>query len=134
MSDHHDDNWFVHKTADGKPQEAHGEINAQLILGFLAVVIISVVIVFITIGGFFFQTVNTLRGEAEAGSRVSDQSNVAAAAWAAEKTSSGWVDEANNIARIPVDLAAAEIIRRYESGAPLADYPPEVVQPAAAEE
>lgn len=125
MSDHHDDDWFQHSPSEGEAQEAHGEINAPLILGFLAVVVLTVAALFVGLGGFFSAITDVQKTQKIERNDVSAQPyREQKAGWDAELGSSAWIDEAENIVRVPIDVAMADVVRRYQEGAPVAAVPP----------
>lgn len=117
MADHdqHDD-WFQHTPAEGTPQEAHGEINATIILAFLGVVVLTVVAIIVGVGGFFSQiTGQERRTLQEESAAIVQELRAAEAVWDAELTAEPeWIDREARLVRIPIDRAMDEIVRKYQ--------------------
>jgi hypothetical protein len=117
MSDAHHDDWFQHSAEEGAAQEAHGQINAPFIIGFLSmVIIITFALVFIILGYVGREVA------AEKGDKSEDRTDIIAREVLESKTrwrselegDPRWINLETRTVRIPLDYAAQEVVSIYQ--------------------
>ena len=113
----HDD-WFRHDASEPSHQQSHGDFNPYVVMGFLAATIVLVAAVVIVTVPWFGRAVQAKRVEVqEENRRLTLDYEQRASRWTEELTGSpSWVDEANNVIRVPIDLAIDEVVESYARG------------------
>lgn len=117
MSDAHHDDWFKHSAEEGAAQEAHGQINAPFIIGFLAVVIIITFALVFIILGYFGREIAAAKGEQSEDRTfiLAREHDEAMTRWRSElEGDPRWVDLEARTVRMPLDYAAREVVSIYQ--------------------
>jgi len=110
------DEWFRHDASEPHHQEAHGQTNTTLILGFL-----GGTVVFVAVVGFIVYQYFLLLAREQQESLQERRTNTAEvrsmeAAWGETLSSYGWVDAQAGVVRVPLEVARERVIERYRGG------------------
>ena len=117
MSDAQHDDWFQHSPEEGTAQEAHGQINAPLIIGFLAMVIIITFALLFIILGYVGREVASQKGlQSESRTEIIARETLEAKSrWRGElEGDPRWIDLEARTVRLPLEYASQEVVSFYQ--------------------
>lgn len=117
MSDAHHDDWFKHTAEEGAAQEAHGQINAPFIIGFMVMVIVITFALLFIILGYVGREVAAERGDKFENRTdiIAREVQEAKTRWRGElEGDPRWIDLEARTVRIPLDYAAREVVSMYQ--------------------
>ena len=117
MSDAHHDDWFKHTAEEGAAQEAHGQINAPFIIGFMVMVIVITFALLFIILGYVRREVAAAKTEdaRENHEPITREVFEAKTRWRSElEGDPRWINLEARTVRIPLDYAAREVVSMYQ--------------------
>lgn len=108
------DEWFRHAPGEAH-QESHGEFNPYVVLAFLAITVVIVFATALVVVPWFARMI------ADRSADVRERSGLVVEEWVASRTQwegelrggAQWINEDENIVRVPIDVAIDEVVRRY---------------------
>jgi len=111
------DSWFRHAPSEIH-QKGHGEFNPLVVTTFLAVTILIVFAMAFVLVPWFARMVQSRRVSVQEQNRdFVMEYREAHDNWVAELTGEPtWIDEKEQVIRIPIDLAMKEVVKRYQGG------------------
>ncbi len=135
MSEHHDplhpphtpdevqhalvehDDWFRHSADEPTHQASHGDFNPYIVMACLAVTIAVVVGVIVFTLPWFGRLVQAgIVSVQENNVRYTFEFTDKSGAWHAQLYGEPtWLDEKNNIVRIPIDDAITQVVQEYKA-------------------
>lgn len=130
------DDWFQHSADEGQAQQAHGKINAGLIINFLLIVILLTFLIIWVLVDYFKRALYEQEGEVSERRTpvLADQAGLTdkLGSWdAALEGEPIWLDAEQGTVRVPLKLAKQQVIEQYAGSAPPVEAIPQGREPMA---
>lgn len=108
------DQWFHHASAEGEPQDEHGQKIDTGIL-FLVLVALSMAVVVSTFGASVYADgrISSIKGELESNFKGAEPAEAYRASVLDTQAQAEWIDRTAGTVRLPIDQARDDVLEEY---------------------
>jgi len=110
------DEWFRHTPDEPQHQEMHGQLNAWLVIGFLAITVFGVAVTSALVYHYMRALWRDARDDRlEARTElIASEYRDASGMWAQQLSNNAWINPEAGTVRLTLEQASDKVIRQYE--------------------